>query len=91
MIKVITKSGFETEIPQNALNDMEVVDALAVNASGDDLERMKALSVICKKLFGKDRERIYDHVRTEEGRVPPELIEQEILDVFDALGEAGKN
>lgn len=91
MIKVITKTGFEIEVSENVMNDMEVVDAIAACDSTEEFEKIKGISMLCKKVFGKDCKRVYDHVRTDDGRVPPDLLEKEILDVFDVLGKAGKN
>lgn len=91
MIKVITKTGFEIEVDETVLNDMEVVDAIAMCDSENEFEKVKGVSILSTKIFGKDKKKVYDHVRTEDGRVPTDAIEKEILDIFDAIGKAGKN
>lgn len=91
MIEVITKTGFKTKVPKNVMNDMEVVDAIVLSESENELERMKAVSVLSKKLFGKDLKKLYEHLRTEDGRVPADAIELEVVDVFESFGKEAKN
>lgn len=91
MIKGKTTSGFEFNVDENVMNDMEIVDALVDADSGNILEKASAVSVICKKVLGNERKKLYDHVRTDEGRVPPEAIEKEMLEIFNAFGNQGKN
>ena len=89
MIKGETTSGFEFEVDRNAVNNMELVDALA-DASGDD--DLLAVSRVCRLLLDKEtKERLYDHVRNEEGRVPVELVSKEVMEIFAAFGTQGKN
>lgn len=91
MIRGKTKSGFEYNVSETVMNDMEVVDAIAKCDSENSFEKMKGISELCKKIFGNDLKRVYDHVRTEDGRVPPDKLEEEILCIFDAIGAQGKN
>lgn len=91
MIKVITKTGFEVEVSENVMNDMEVVDAIAMCDSKDNYEKVKGISILCGKIFRENKDAVYNHVRTEDGRVPTDAIEKEILDIFDAIGKEGKN
>lgn len=83
-----TKSGFTFAVNENAMNDMELVDLLA----DDDLnDAIKASKVVHKLLSDKQCKRLYDHVRTPEGRVPMDAISQEVANIFAALGKQGKN
>lgn len=83
-----TKSGFSYAINRKALDNMELIDALADSADGDTL----AVSKVCRLLLKPEqRKALYDHVRTEDGRVPTEAISAEIVEMFSALGAAGKN
>lgn len=91
MISGKTTSGFEFNINETVMNDMEIVDALASAETGNVLEKASAVSVICKKVLGDKRKELYDHVRTDDGRVPPEAIEREMLEIFNAFGDQGKN
>lgn len=88
MVNGKTKTGFAFSIDENAMNDMELVDVLA-DKEIDDAFRM---SYILKRLLPADQcKRLYDHVRTEHGRVPVDAVVAEIEDIFAALGDAEKN
>lgn len=88
MVTGKTKTGFAFSVDENAMNDMELVDVLA-DKEIDDAFRM---SYILKRLLPADqRKQLYDHVRTDAGRVPVDALVPEIEDIFAAMGEAGKN
>lgn len=83
-----TSNGFEFEIDEEVFDDMELIDYLA------DLEddNITSLSRITAKMFGKEqRKKMYDFVRSENGRVSPAIISEMITEVFTAFGEKGKN
>lgn len=85
--KGVTASGFEFEIDDAVINDMELIDAIADSMDDNPL----AFSKVCAKLLGSEqRKKLYDHVR-ENGRVPLEKISTEIIDIFNAFGDNGKN
>lgn len=87
-VKGATSSGFAFEVDPAALSDMELVDALADLNDGNAL----ALSKVCTILFGKEQKKaLYDHFRTQDGRVPAKDVEQAATEVFKALGTYGKN
>ncbi len=89
MIQGTTKSGFAYELQDDAMNNMELVDAMA---ELDDGGHPFALSRVCLLLLGRDqRKRLYDHIRTEDGRVPPKAMGEEIADIIRGFGEQGKN
>lgn len=82
-----TASGFEFEIAKDALDNMELVDAIA-----DVDDNPLAVSRVVRLLLGKeDRKRLYDHIRTEHGNVPIEATSTELTQIFEACGEEGKN
>lgn len=82
-----TQSGFEFEIAEATLNNMELVDAIA-EAEDNPL----ALSRVVQLLLGKDgKKKLYDHLRTEEGNVPVDAVSEEITSIMEACGEIGKN
>lgn len=85
--KGVTSSGFEFEIDDAVIDDMELIDAIADSMDDNPL----AFSKVCAKLLGSEqRKKLYDHVR-ENGRVPLEKISTEITDIFTAFGDNGKN
>lgn len=87
MKKGKTQSGFKYEIDESVLDDMELIDAMAL-AQGEDPTQ---ISVVVLKLFGKEqRKRLYDHVR-DNGRVPVNKIADIITEILESLGDDGKN
>ena len=87
MITAKTNDGFEIELSEDALDDAELLDALGGMQDGNVFD----MSRLTLRLLGKEgRTKLYDHLRTPDGRVP-------VAKVADALGElmnsftAGKN
>lgn len=80
-----TSTGFEMEIDDSCLDDMELFEAVADLQGGNNL----AVPIVVRKIFGKDKKALYDHCRLESGRVPTQAISEEIREVFEALN--GKN
>jgi hypothetical protein len=88
MITGKTQTGFEFSIDEKVADDMEFVDAVADCMSGEDAKATMGLSLVINKLFGmKEKKKLYDHCRTEDGRVPIEKLSAEITDMFSAIGE----
>lgn len=85
MIK--TTSGFTCEVNKAALKNMELIDALADFQGNDVLAVSRILRLI---LSPDDKQRLYDHLRQEDGTVPADLVAKEIVDIFQSLGDAGK-
>ena len=84
MISGKTKSGFEFEMDDQSLNDMELIENLKAVDKGD----ITVLPEILNSLLGKEqKKKLYDHVRTEAGRVPMELVAAELNDIFKASKE----
>lgn len=88
MLKGETKSGFQYEIPDNVFDNMELVDAIAEAAEDDNA----AISRIVKLTLGAEqRKKLYDHLRTEDGRVPTEQVFEAVGEIFAAFGKTEKN
>ncbi len=87
MKQIELKNGFRTELSDDTMNNMELVDALA-EAGGED---PMAVSKICKIILGeKKRKELYDAIRTEDGRVPVEAVSDAIKEIFEVFGDTGK-
>lgn len=87
MITAKTESGFSIELEESALDNMEVLDALSDLDEGNPL----AMSRLVVKLLGKDgKKRLYDHLRTEDDRVPASAVESAIMELFQSIND-GKN
>lgn len=79
--------GFEGEIDEGAVNDMEFLDALTDLQEGDPT----ALSKMCSLLLSKsDKKRFYDACRNENGRAEPERVSEEITELLKQLGDKKK-
>jgi hypothetical protein len=88
MKKGKTESGFKFEIDERVLDDMELIDAMAAS-QGDDPTQ---ISTVVVKIFGEEqRKRLYDFVRTEDGRVPITEVANIITEVVESIGDDGKN
>ena len=86
MYKGVTSSGFEYEIDEKNADNMELVDAVSDVTEGDKL----AVSRVCRLILGVDqRKRLYEHLRTEDGRVPVEAVTREIFEIFNGT-DSGK-
>lgn len=82
------KNGFEFDIEPEILDDMELIDALA-KVQGEDAT---AISIVVEKIFGDEqRKALYDSVRTDTGRVPIQSVVNAVVEIFEALGDQGKN
>ena len=81
-------NGFEYEVDDAVLDDMEMVDALAEAQSTNP----RAISSVVKKLLGDEQKKtLYDLVRREDGTVPIEEVTNTVVEIFEQLGDAGKN
>lgn len=83
-----TKSGFEFVVEKDVIDDMELIDDLADADEGNPL----AVSRVCKRILGeKQQKRLYDHLRTQDGRVPIKETAEALIDIMVELGQEGKN
>lgn len=92
VIKGTTSTGFEYEIETEALNDMEVVDALVdmMDSDEDEIKAMKSIKKLIDKVLGaKQKKALYDHVNTS-GRIPIEKVNAEFLEILSST-KSGKN
>ena len=81
-----TASGFEFEIEDGVLDNMELLDAIA-----ELEENPLKLTKVVKLLLGEEtKDRLYDHVRNEKGRVPAEALSTEVADIFKLLNDKVK-
>jgi len=84
MIKGETSSGFKYEIPEENLNNYELVEVL-----GELEENPLLISKTVTLLLGKEqREKLKDHLRTEGGTVPTDKISEEIMEIFNSQNES---
>lgn len=83
MAKGTTKTGFEYEVSGALLNDAEFLETFGKVRKGDNMETFRLIEIA----LGKDqKEKLYDHVRDEEGHVPLDALTDEVSEIFTALG-----
>ena len=87
MIEGVTRSGFKFRVDENFANDMEVVDILA---DPDIDDAIRASRLVRKLLPGEQRTALYNYLRFD-GRVPVDAVVEAVKDIFDSMGNQGKN
>lgn len=84
MIKGKTNTGFDYEIPEENLDNYELVERL-----GEMEENPLVISKIIDLLLGKEqKEKLKEHVRSENGIVSTEKMGEEIKNVFESVNKA---
>ncbi len=87
MSHVILPCGYEGDVDENSVNDMEFLDALTDLQEGDPT----ALSKMCSLLFTKsEKKRFYDACRNESGRAEPEKVSEQITELLKQLNSKKK-
>lgn len=82
------ENGFEFTIDEEVMDDMELVDAMAEAEESDPLK----FSTVVLKVLGKEqRNRLYDYLRDENGKVPIMAVANAITEILKSAGEDGKN
>ena len=89
MITGTTSGGFDFEIEEEALDDMELLDALVELENGS----LEAVSVIGERLLGKKQRRaLYDCLRDPEtGRVAVAAATGGIMEILKTVREGKKS
>jgi len=81
MKHIKTATGFEADIDESCIDDMELFDAVAELQGGN----VFAVPTVINKLCGEHKKELYDHCRLENGRVPTQAVITEITEIFTAL------
>ncbi|WP_294759283.1 hypothetical protein [uncultured Gemmiger sp.] len=82
-----TKSGFVYCIPESRLDNMELLDALVGIDKGDGTQLPRAVDLL---LGSEMKQKLYDHLRTEQGNVPVKETAAELLEIMQG-GQRAKN
>ena len=87
MVKGKTKSGFEFEYDELKLDDMEFIEMVAGLEEDATL-----LPKLLNRVLGKEqKQKLYDHLREEDGRVPTQAVSDAMEEMFNAAGDQTKN
>ena len=83
-----TSSGFEIELSEDALDNAPLLEQLvALEETDNGLLILK----IAQKLLGSEgKEKLYDHLRQPDGRVPMEKLGTEVGELINSV-KAAKN
>lgn len=83
--KVITSSGFCCELDENALDDMELLETMG-GIMEKDAKAIFAMPRMIERFIGPEgKAALYDHCRTDEGRVPTSAIMAEFTEIMQGL------
>ena len=90
---VTTESGFVCTIEEDALDDFELLEALGeMDNKEDGLRLIAGFKDTMKLLLGEEqKDKLFDHIRAEHGRVKVSVLKTEIMQIFAGLSEAKKN
>ena len=88
MLTGTTSKGFQWSIDEDALDDMELLDAL----NDVDNGKLEAVSGVCLHLLGKQqREALYEHLRDANGRVRMSAVSEELASILTGLRDGPKS
>lgn len=91
MLEGKLKNGFKVSIPEENLDDFEVVEALAAMDEESDQTVKNALFVF-KRILGEEQyDALKAHVKKKDGRISTNKMFNEILPEIFALSEDSKN
>lgn len=84
MIEGTLKNGFKFSIDETRLDDMQFIDMLAELDDGNTLVLPKLMTFILGK---EQKNALYEHVKTEDGRVPI----AEVTEAFTEIMKSGNS
>ena len=86
LLKGKTAAGFEYQVDADMLNDMELLE----NIAEVDTNPLKLPKVIRAVLGDKQKTAMYDHYRTENGKVPVDVVSAAFVEILSTNNQ-GKN
>ncbi|MDD6948280.1 MAG: hypothetical protein PUI75_04500 [Subdoligranulum sp.] len=95
MITGNTSTGFAFALPENKLQDMRVIRAMAATMKtpdeSDSFAQLRAMDDLGALILGAEKyQKLLDHVTTADGRQPPEAVAKELGEILAAFNQ-GKN
>lgn len=83
MKTVRTETGFECQLDESTMDDMELFDAICELDAG----KMTALPTVVDGVLGEHKKALYDHCRGENGRASVTRVLAEVVDIIKQLGK----
>lgn len=87
-MKIELNCGIWVNIEKEVFDDMQIVDLLAELEDGNGLVISKLSKLIFKP---EDKKAIYNALKDEHGRIPVNKFAETFTEIFNKLGENGKN
>ena len=92
MITGKTSTGFAFALPENKLQDMRVLRALAAMLKAPDesdpYAQLTAMDRLGTLILGSEKyQKLLDHVTTEDGRQPPDAVDKELGEIMAAFNQ----
>lgn len=84
MIEGKTVSGFQYHIDDDARDDMELFEGLLALDNGDMSQLAQTLTAL---LGAEQKKALYDHCRTEKGRVSATRVFKELKEILNGAPE----
>lgn len=82
-----TASGFEFEVKDEVLDDMRLIRLM-----NQAMKNPVYFPDLIERLLGQEQaEALYSSLETEDGRVPLKAVSDAVTDIFNSLGDTGKN
>lgn len=83
MKDIKTSSGFQCQLDETCLDDMELFDAICEMEGGN----LMVTPMVVSKILGDNKKALYEHLRTSNGRVPASKVTEELSEIITALGK----
>lgn len=87
MKKLKLANGLNLEVKDSAVNNMELLDELVALDEGNAFAISRVLDII---LDQENKKKLYNHLR-EDGVVQVTKVVDAMKEIFEKLGDAGKN
>lgn len=87
MAHIVTKTGFEIDMTPDVLDDMEVFELIVEVDKGDATKLPALLGLI---LTPKQKTALYEHCRTDAGKVPISAVVAEFAQIMEGMRDAEK-
>lgn len=81
-IKGTTKSGFEYKIDKEVFDNMEFLEILT---EADDNDPVAATKIVKFILGEKQKQKLYDHLRDDDGVVHVSAVFEAVGEIFDQI------
>ena len=87
-MKGTTTTGFNFNVDDEIRDDMELLEGLIAIDNGD----LQALPKVLMSILGqKQKDALYDHCRSEKGRVSSTKVMSELKEIFESADKELKN